>query len=85
MIHTLNLSYLCRDHVFVPGPSQLLERLSHLKFALSSSVDLGSVEEVDAIVPCRLHTVLDDGAFLSASVGQPTSQGQDRDLQAGWA
>jgi hypothetical protein len=53
---------LCRQDVLVTWPGELLEGLAHLELALSGRVDLGSVEEVDAVVPGGLHAVLDEGA-----------------------
>jgi hypothetical protein len=53
---------LCRQDVLVTWPGELLEGLAHLELALSGRVDLGSVEEVDAVVPGGLHAVLDERA-----------------------
>jgi hypothetical protein len=53
---------LCRQDVLVTWPGELLEGLAHLELALSGRVDLGSVEEVDAVVPGSLHAVLDERA-----------------------
>jgi len=46
---------------------------------------LGRVEEVDALVPSGLKTVLDDGALLRAAVCEPSSEREDRDLETGTA
>jgi len=46
---------------------------------------LGRVEEVDALVPSGLETVLDDGTFLSATVCEPASEGEDGNLETGTA
>jgi hypothetical protein len=53
---------LCRQDVFVTWPGQLLEGLAHLELAFSGRVDLGRVEEVDAVVPGGLHAILDERA-----------------------
>jgi hypothetical protein len=67
------ISYLRREHELITGPSQFLQGLTHFDLALSSCVHFGSVECVDAMVPGCLHAVLDDGAFLGSTVGQPSS------------
>lgn len=37
------------------------------------------------MVPGCLETVLDDAALLGTAVGEPATEGQDRDLQTAWA
>lgn len=73
------------QHVLVARPVELLERVAHLHLALSVGVDLGGVEEVDAVVPGGLHALLDDRAVLRAAVGEPAAQREDGDLQAAGA
>lgn len=70
------------EHVLVTRPVELLERLSHFDFALAIGVDLGGVEEVDAVVPGSLKAVLDDLALLGAAVGEPAAEREDGDLQS---
>ena len=72
-VTSLAISYLRREHELITGPSQFLEGLTHFDLALSSCIHFSSVECVDAMVPGCLHAVLDDGAFLGSTVGQPSS------------
>lgn len=39
----------------------------------------------NAMVPSRLQDLLDNGALLGASVGEPATEGEDRDLETGGA
>jgi hypothetical protein len=57
----ISINHLCTQNVFVARPPELLQCLSHLNLRLTVGVDLRCVEEVDAIVPSCLKTVLDDG------------------------
>lgn len=76
---------LCAQDVLVTGPVELLEGVSHFDLTGAVGVDLGSVEEVDSVVPCGLHALLDNVAVLGAAVGEPAAEGEDRDLQTAWA
>jgi hypothetical protein len=67
--------------VLIARPVELLERSAHLDLTTAIGVDLGSVEEVDAVVPGSLHALLDNVAVLSATVGEPATEGEDRDLE----
>ena len=69
--------------VLVTRPVELLEGIAHLNLALAVGVDLGSVEEVDAMVPGSLQALLDNVAVLGAAVGEPATEGQDGDLETG--
>lgn len=40
------------------------------------------IKEIDPMVPSSLHAVLHDGTLLSSSIGQPSSQGEDRYLES---
>lgn len=79
---TSELTHLGSQNILIPRPVQLLKRAPHLDLALARRVRLGRVEEVDAVVPGRLHALLDDVALLRAAIGEPAAQREDRDLQA---
>lgn len=57
--------------------------MTHLNFGLAIGVDLGGVEEVDAVVPRSLQTFLDDVALLGTTIGEPSSKGEDGDFKTG--
>ena len=71
--------------VLVAGPVELLEGVAHLDLTGTVGVDLGGVEEVDSVVPCSLHALLDNVAVLGAAVGEPSAEGEDRDLETAGA
>jgi len=73
------------QNVLVTGPVELLEGIAHLNLALTVGVDLGGVEEVDAVVPGGLHALLDNVAVLGATIGEPATEGEDRDLETAGA
>lgn len=58
------------------GASQLLGQIAR-------AGDAGATH--DAMIPSRLQDLLDNGALLGASVGEPATEGEDRDLEAGGA
>ena len=81
----MSQTYLCRQNVLVTRPAQLLERITHLDLTLALGVHLSRIEEVDAITPSCLHALLDNVALLCSTVGEPSTQGEDRHLQASGA
>lgn len=44
--------------------TELLEGIAHLNLALACGVDLSGIEEVDAMVPCGFHALLDNVSLL---------------------
>lgn len=76
---------LCAQDVLVAGPVELLEGSAHLDLASTVGVDLGGVEEVDSMVPGSLHALLDNVAVLSATIGEPSAEGENRDLETAGA
>jgi len=68
---------LCAQDVLVAGPVELLEGSAHLDLASTVGVDLGGVEEVDSVVPGSLHALLDNVAVLSATIGEPSAEGEN--------
>ena len=55
----------------VARPLHLLEHLAHDAFALAAGVDLGIVEEVDAVVVRGLHELLGHGIADLLAEGEP--------------
>lgn len=72
---------LCAQDIFVAWPSKFLERLAHLELGLPIGINLGRVEEVDALIPGCLQAFLDYVTLDGPSVGKPPAQRQDGDLE----
>lgn len=49
-----------------------------------AGVYLSGVEGVDAMIPCRLQTLLNDIALLRPAVGKPAAEREERDFESGW-
>jgi hypothetical protein len=56
-------AYLGGQDVLVARPREFFQRLAHFELALAGSVDLGSIKEVDTMVPSSLHAIFDDGTL----------------------
>ena len=66
----------------VAWPLHLLQHLAHDLLALAAGVDLGVVEEVDAVVIGDHHELFGGGVADLLAEGEPAAQAQFTDLEA---
>jgi hypothetical protein len=57
--HFAAQSYLGGQDIFISRPIEFLESSAHFNFGLATGVRLGSIEEIDTMVPGSLEAFLD--------------------------
>lgn len=72
------------ENIFVARPSELSQGATHFQLALTISVLLSSIKEVDTVVSGDLETFFDNIPLLSATISKPSAKGQGRYFQPAW-
>src|SRR5690606_30784214 len=65
--------------------AQVADHITHHPFGTALGIDLGVVEEIDPVVPCRGDQVAGLAAADLVAEGDPGAEGQRRKLQPGGA
>jgi hypothetical protein len=76
---------LGRNHNIIPIPSEVLNRAAHDLLRLALRIALSAVEEVDASIECSLEARKRVVVANVTAIGQPTTEGDGRDLETALA